>query len=210
MSLFSVLLTLHVAGGTSALVIGTIILCIKKGDKRHRLLGKLYFFTMITAALVSLPMAYLHPNYFLFIVGVFSSYMLVSGWRYLKIKSVEHVTTLDWIHTITMLLFAIGFIGFGLYNIVTGFNFGLVFLVFGAIGLLFVKGDFTNFKGNSKTKNVWLTAHFQRMMGSYIASVTAFLVVNNSYIPGIIAWLLPTLIIVPIIVFWTKKYEISK
>ncbi|MEJ7684882.1 MAG: hypothetical protein WKG06_44950 [Segetibacter sp.] len=47
------------------------------------------------------------------------------------------------------------------------------------------------------------------MTGSYVASATAFLVVNNKILPNIIAWLLPTIIIVPLIVSWTRKYKVA-
>lgn len=110
--------------------------------------------------------------------------------------------------TIGMLLFAIAFIGFGIYHIVKDNYFGIVFIVFGSIGLLFSYQDNLNFKGKSKIKNYFLTTHIQRMTGSYIASTTAFLVVNNTILPSILAWLLPTILIVPLIVIWTINYKI--
>jgi hypothetical protein len=47
------------------------------------------------------------------------------------------------------------------------------------------------------------------MTGSYIASSTAFLVVNNTILPGIIAWLIPTVLLVPLIIMWSRKNEIK-
>jgi uncharacterized membrane protein YbaN (DUF454 family) len=50
------------------------------------------------------------------------------------------------------------------------------------------------------------------MTGAFIASATAFLVVNAKYfpdiIPGFVYWLLPTIIFTPLIVKWSKKYQI--
>jgi hypothetical protein len=54
----------------------------------HQKLGKVYFSALLTSSLVSLVMAVLHENIFLFIVGIFTAYMLLSGTRYLKIKSI--------------------------------------------------------------------------------------------------------------------------
>jgi hypothetical protein len=45
------------------------------------------------------------------------------------------------------------------------------------------------------------------MLGSYIASVTAFLVVNNTILPPMIAWLLPTAAVTPLIVTWSRKHK---
>jgi len=75
---------------------------------------------------------------------------------------------------------------------------------------LFVLQDWLNFKGKSTIRNFFLTTHIQRMMGSYIASVTAFLVVNNEILPPVIVWLLPTLVIAPLITIWTRKYKVEK
>lgn len=136
--------------------------------------------------------------------------MLITGIRYLN-KNIEGtVTFIDWLLTIVMLLFALAFIVFGLFNLSSGKSFGVVFIVFGSIGLLFSCQDYINFKGKSAIKNYFLTTHLQRMVGSFIASTTAFLVVNNKILPSIIAWLLPTIILVPLIIFWTKKFKVVK
>lgn len=201
------LMALHIAGGGLSLLLGACVLLTKKGGKLHKVLGSIYFYTMLLASLVALPMAYIHPNYFLFIIGVFTAYMLISGKRYLAIRKLSDVRKMDWALTVVMLIFGLLFIALGIYNIISGNYFGTVFLVFGAISILFVYQDNQNFKGKSNIKNFWLTTHLQRMIGSYIASATAFLVVNNKVLPGILVWLLPTIVIVPLIVRWTIKYK---
>lgn len=209
MDIFKILLFVHIVGGSLSLLSGAYILLTRKGGKKHSRLGNVYFICMLTASLVALPMSYIHPNYFLFIIGVFTSYMLISGKRYQTKKTVAHVTAVDWILTLVMLVFGLLFVGFGAFNMYKSNYFGIVFLVFGSIGLLFVYQDKLNFTGKSPIENYGLTTHLQRMTGSYIASATAFLVVNNNILPSIIAWLLPTILLVPLIVSWTKKYKVA-
>jgi uncharacterized membrane protein len=210
MTLFKTLQLIHIAGGTTSLLLGIIVLSFKKGDKRHKWLGKIYFYAMLIASIVAIPMSYLHPNYFLFIVAIFTIYMLLTGYRYLSKKKIQDVSYIDWLLTGSILVFGFAFIGFGIYHIVQQDYFGIVLLVFGTICLLFAKKDYENFKGKSDIKNYWLAGHIQRMMGSYIASTTAFLVVNNTVIPNIIAWLIPTFLIAPLITRWSKQHEIKK
>lgn len=210
MTLFKTLQLIHIAGGTTSLLLGIIVLSLKKGDKRHKWLGNIYFYAMLIASIVAIPMSYLHPNYFLFIVAIFTIYMLLTGYRYLSKKKIQDVSYIDWLLTGSILVFGFAFIGFGIYHIVKQDYFGIVLLVFGTICLLFAKKDYENFKGKSNIKNYWLTGHIQRMMGSYIASTTAFLVVNNTVIPNIIAWLIPTFLIAPLITRWSKQHEIKK
>ena len=210
MDIFKLLLGLHIIGASISLLLGLYLMFAKKGNSRHKKIGKVYFYALLTASVAAIPMSYLHPNYFLFLISIFTIYMLLTGVNYLNKKSTKNVNTTDWVLTIIMLLFAIAFIGFGIFNIVKGTYFGIVFIVFGSIGLLFSYQDYINFKGKSKIKNYFLTTHLQRMTGSYIASTTAFLVVNNKVLPSVLAWLLPTIIIVPLIVTWTRKYKVEK
>lgn len=200
MNLFQILLVLHILGGSISLLLGLFIMITKKGNRIHKTVGKIYFYSMLTAAIVALPMSYLHPNYFLFIIGVFTAFMLLSGKRYLLKKKPSDVTSTDWLLTIIMLIFGLGFLGFGVLNLIKNEFFGIVFIAFGSISLLFVGQDYKNFMGKSSIKNYWLTTHIQRMTGSYIASVTAFIVVNNTILPDVLAWLLPTLTMVPLII----------
>lgn len=209
MNVFNVLLIVHIILGSVSLLVGLLVLLSKKGDNSHKLLGKTYFISMLSAAIISLPMSILHSNIFLFIIGIFTSYMLLTGKRYLKIKMSNNVRKIDWILSLVMLLFCLILLVIGSLTILKGNTFGIVLLVFGLFSALFVYQDYCNFKGKSKIKNYWLVTHLQRMLGSYIATVTAFLVVNNSYLPSIFAWLLPSLLLVPLIIIWSRKFQVK-
>ena len=169
-TLFQIFLVLHITGGAVGLLSGTINIIRKKGDKKHKLIGKFFLYGMLLAGFSALVLSVLHPNYFLFIVGVFT--------LYIKLFLQQE-------------------------------KFGIVFVVFGFISLRFVYTDWQNYTGKAKEKNYWLLAHLQRMTGAYIASLTAFLVVNK-ILPGIIVWLLPTVILTPLIIVWTRKYRVGK
>jgi uncharacterized membrane protein len=213
---FKIFLVLHILGGSMGLITGTTNVIRKKGDKKHKLTGKIFSYGMFTAGFSSLILSILHPNYFLFIVGVFTIYLVGTGNRYLHLKmlaSEQKPAIVDWALTIGMLLSGIIFIVLGILSLIKGNNFGIVFIVFGFLGLRFVKADFNNYKGKVKEKNYWLLVHLQRMTGGYIAATTAFLVVNFQYIPiaipSAVVWLLPTIIFTPLITMWTRKYMVK-
>lgn len=206
--LFNILLVIHITGGAIGLLAGSYNMLTKKGTKLHKQVGQLFFYALLISAVVALPMSYLHSNYFLLIVGVFTSYLLLTGKRYLAKKSIADVSNIDWLLCILMLLFGAGFIAWGINLLLHKINFGTVLLVFGTFSMLLVWQDNRNFKGRSPIKNYGLTNHIQRMIGAYIASLTAFIVVNNSILPGVVAWLLPTAILVPVLIKWSRKYEV--
>lgn len=209
MNLFQLLLSIHILSGTISLILGLYLMAAKKGTRLHKKTGRVFFYAMLLSAIIALPMSYLHPSYFLFLIGFFTIYMLLTGVRYLKIREPKDVQVIDWILTAGIFLFALFFVSTGIRNLITGNSFGTVFLVFGSLGWLFAYQDFKNYRGRSGIRNFNLTTHLQRMTGSYIASSTAFLVVNNTFLPAALAWLLPTLLIVPLIIRWTRKYKIS-
>ncbi|HCS21544.1 MAG TPA: hypothetical protein DIW47_13455 [Bacteroidetes bacterium] len=215
-SLFQFFLILHIIGGTLGLLSGTINILMKKGNKRHKQNGKLFVYGMLTAGFSSLVLALLHPNIFLFMTGVFTLYMVGTGSRYIRLRLVginQKPKLLDWSLTISMLFGGIFLISQGIYFLLNSTLFGWVYVTFGLFGFLFVKGDLDNYMGKFRFKNYWLLAHVSRMTGGYIASVTAFLVVNTHHLPVplplVFIWLFPSLIIVPFIIIWTKKLAVN-
>lgn len=207
---FNVFLVLHIVGGTVGLLTGMVTMLRRKGDKNHKLTGKVFYVSMLMTGISSLVLSCLHPNYFLCMVGVFTLYMVITGQRYLKHKQQKHNETkrVEWTITMLMLLAGLLFVGIGILTIIKSNLIGLVFIAFGSIGLLFVRQDFKNYTNQTTIKQYWLVGHLQRMTGSFIAALTAFLVVNDlpHQIPGFVYWLLPTVILTPLIIKWSNKY----
>lgn len=209
---FTILLVIHIISGSIGLLTGTTNLIRKKGDKSHKKIGLFFLYGMLINGVSGLLMSLIHFNFFLFIVGVFSIYMVGTGQRYLSLKTkfpIQKAFKIDWILSVGMFLFGIGFIIYGILLLLSSNNFGIVLLVFGFISISMVYQDFKNYQGQNSNINFWLLVHIQRMMGSYIAAMTAFIVVNNTILPGIVAWLLPTVIVTPLIFKWSRKYKIQ-
>jgi uncharacterized membrane protein len=213
-SITTPLLILHITGGALGLICGTINLLRRKGDKLHRLAGKIFVNAMLLAGFSAIALSILNPNYFLTIVGVFTLYMIGTGYRYilLRLRDIDNdPKVLDRLLTYGMGLAGVLFVALGTKALTDGNTFGIVYIVFGLIGLLFVRTDLINYRGQSKERNYWLLAHLQRMTGGYIAALTAFLVVNSdslpSFIPSIAYWLLPTAVLTPLIVRWSRQYR---
>ena len=181
---FKVILIIHIVFGSIGLITGTINIIRKKGDKPHFLVGKLFLISMIINAVAGFIMSIMHNNIFLLIVAVFSFYMVCTGQRILSLKNLlknQKPKIIDYLLTLGMLLFGIGFIIYGSLMLLNHNNFGIVLLVFGLISIFMVRTDLKLYKGVTKYKNYWLLIHLQRMIGAYIASVTAFIVTNDNY-----------------------------
>jgi hypothetical protein len=201
-------LVLHIVCGFSSLLTGTLISFLKKGDKRHRLLGRIFFYGMIGVSISATIISICKDNRFLLVIGIFSFYLNYGGYRAIKEKTLRP-TIGDW------LVFALG-TGNGLYMI---YSLDTVLMAFGGITLFIAINQFrVNLKamrGQEMHPQDWLKRHISMMTAAFIATVTAFVVVNvrledDSIIPSWFPWLAPSMILGPMIWVWKKKYTGKK
>jgi hypothetical protein len=83
----------------------------------------------------------------------------------------------------------------------------VVAIVFGVIGVALAASDLWRFMHPPADKNFWWYAHMGGMIGSYIAAVSAFSVVNFHFLPTAVRWLWPSAIGVPGIFIWIGYYK---
>ena len=95
--IFKLILLLHIVCGSTGLLLGTFILSRKKGDRLHKNLGKTFTVAMVGTGLAAFYLSYVHPNLFLFIVGVFTICLSVSGYRMLQLSRHTWVRNQKWV-----------------------------------------------------------------------------------------------------------------
>jgi hypothetical protein len=89
-------------------------------------------------------------------------------------------------------------------------GFSVVFAVFGVILATMLLGDLRRrTQLATQSKGWFLKMHIGRMMGAFIATLTAFLVQNWQTDPVYIAWLLPTVVFTPLIIYYQRKFKVS-
>ncbi|HZV13076.1 MAG TPA: hypothetical protein VFA55_07655 [Candidatus Kapabacteria bacterium] len=204
---------IHIACGTSALLCGAVALSILKGGRQHKRFGRMYFWSMFGVMVSAIALSIIHPNVFLFTIAIFSFYMAYTGRSRTRMKQPGKegaITTLDWAVSIVALVTGIGM----LYRAFTHYGFGMgwnpVLVVFGGLCTFFAVRELQFFmKRNDpqKDKMRWFFDHLARMCGAYIATVTAFVVVNVHFLPFYIPWLGPTVIGSAGITYWTVIYK---
>jgi len=208
--LYKIFLYGHIAAGTLALLSGTVSLIRRKGDSKHRFIGNIFLYNMLAVGASAFFMAVYRPNLFLFMVGIFSTYLVSTGARILYLKHLlegQKPLVIDWLLSLAMFGFGLAFIISGIRNILEGNYLGITYLVFGSIGLALVLQDIALYFGKITKKNYWLYMHISRMVAGNIAAFTAFLVVNNTVLPALVAWLLPTVIGTILISYYQTLYR---
>lgn len=187
-----ILILTHATLGGIALFAGAVALIAQKGKKIHRGSGKVFFYAMLGAALLAIGITILPGHYdpFLFAIGVFTSYLLVGGYRSLRFKLKTIDLQIDHLLSYFMLICAIGML---LLPFLFQGELDIVLAVFGGIGLAFAIRDLRFYKKPDLLRSSWLRIHIGKMTGAYIASITAFLVVNE-LLPYYLSWFLPTIL----------------
>ena len=217
MEIYKAILIVHVICGFSALAVGLIPMLSTKGNTLHVNAGKVYFWAMFGVFLTSSTMFLFKPNQllFLFLIGIFSFYQTLSGTRILKYKDLKNpVGLFDKVIITAVIISGLLMVGLGGFDLYTNrISQGIIISIFGIILLSQGILDYRNFTVNrskrfDRNPKGWLRQHIARMGGSYIATITAFIVVNNTILPSLIAWLAPGLIGAFAIIYTQVKYKV--
>jgi uncharacterized membrane protein len=202
---------IHALCGGIGLLCGFAIMIAKKGTKLHKRLGKWFSYGMFTSCLISLPICWLpnHQNIFLFLIGVFTIYLILSGNRAITFKSKTKLTPdkIDYTISTVMVLVSLVMLILGIVGFINKSNNSILFFFFGLTGFYISIKDFKFFKNYKTIKNLWLKNHIGKMMGAFIASVTAFIVAGLQ-IGNLLGWILPSIIGTFFIIFWNKKLRL--
>lgn len=207
MEWYKIILGLHIAGGGAGLLSGTYVLFTKKGNDRHRLVGNFFHWGMMIAGLTSIALSQMKPNFFLFMVGVFTLYMNHTGKRYLSYK--EKGQQPEWLdHAVTLTMFAVAIMFMIKGNrLLKTDSFGWVYILFGFSSIMMTIADLSFAFKRERRPLEWLGLHLQRMIGTFIAALTAVLVVNVTFEPAYALWIAPTFLLTPLIMVWSRKYK---
>lgn len=212
-STIQLLIYLHAIFGGIGLLSGLFSLLVRKGGYNHKKTGRIFSYSMLISSLFSLIVARMpgHENLFLFLIGIFTIYLVLAGNRALTLKNrtKTKADALDKLVSGSMLFTSIGMLVIGLLGVLQKIDQSLLYLFFGSFGAFMSLKDFHNFKVFRQKKNVWLKSHLGRMVGALIASVTAFLVAGL-HIGTTLIWISPTLIGTAYIIYWNNKFRLTK
>ncbi|WP_324025567.1 hypothetical protein QSV08_20630 [Maribacter sp. BPC-D8] len=212
-NIIEIFIYIHAFFGGVGLITGIASIVVKKGRLNHKRLGKWFSWSMIISSAISLVIARMpnHINTFLFLIGIFTIYMVLAGNRALTFKSVKKTKAnlTDKLVSGIMALSALLMIGFGVTGLLNGYSHSILFLFFGIIGLFLPYGDYKLFKNTLENRKLWLINHLSRMLGALIASVTAF-IVAGMHQDTLWAWMTPSVFGTAYIIYWIKKTKGKK
>lgn len=202
-------LWLHIGAGTVAVLAGLSALVTIKRGWRHSQAGKIFLISMGVVVATVFGLLANNPTIFriiLTLVAIFSGYFAFSGYRVLSRKRPDDdADAIDWVATGAVFVACLGLGVWGVTWSLGGQSFGIVMIVFGAIGVVFATLDAWTFRREGTGE--WMVNHLQRMIAAFISTVSAVSAVNLTPMIGIWAWLWPTIVGVPLTVYWSNTYS---
>ena len=216
-----VLVVAHVGAGVTALLVAPVAMLTRKGGGAHRRWGRVYFRAMFVIFVTALALLLFRPNVFLFIISILSFYGAFSGVRSLRRKHPERgerAAWPDWGAALLALAAGLGFVVWGALPLSsstvseTPTAFSVLGIIFGVILTKDALDDLVSFRRPSRDPLWWWTYHLERMVGSYLAAVTAFMVQNvGPLLPEALiwtVWVAPGLAGGVGISFWIRYYRL--
>lgn len=200
MSVFQILLGLHVLGGSVALLVGPIPMLARKGGSLHRKAGLVFCIALGCGSVSAFVLAIAVHNDLLLTIAVLTAFLILSGMRAVRFKRGANPSWMDEVAHLSLACFG----GWLLWRSVSPLD--VTGLFFG-VGSLALAGRQWQLQHTSRPD--WLLAHIAGMGGAYLATVTAFLVVNFSFLPKPITFIVPT-VIGTVFITWASIHHAAR
>jgi uncharacterized membrane protein len=200
-----ILIYIHASFGGIALLAGLISIIAKKGNNIHRKFGLIFFYSMMLSGIIALIVAVLpnHENPFLFAVGIFSLYFVLTGNRALNFKRKNPDLKIDKLISVIMIATGVSMI---LLPIILTKSINIILVVYAIVGITFSISDLILFRNPERLRKEWLKIHLGKMLGGYISATTAFVIVNE-FFPSFYGWFIPGIVGSFIIAYWMRKIK---
>jgi len=217
-SMMKLILYLHIAGGSAALLSMLVPMLTRKGGLAHRRSGWVFVGGMtvvsVTALALSAARYFFDPRpeakafaLFLFYIAILTGTGVSSGISTLRKKDRTLARTYAWDVGLASLL-TLTAIAMAGYGIASG---KALFVAFSVIGLVNGIQGLVYWLRPPAHRMHWWFQHMSSMLGSCIAATTAFLVVNAPQAglarTSMIVWLAPSIVGGPAIAIWTNYYK---
>ena len=216
--MLKMILYLHIAGGSAALLSMFIPMVAPKGGRTHRRAGWVFVSGMAIVSITALALSAARYVYdprpeakafalFLFYIAILTGNAVSVGVRVLRTKNRTGAHTHPWDIGLSTLL-TLTSIAMAAYGIATS---KVLFTAFSGLGLVTGVQGLYYWLRTPTDKMHWWFRHMSAMLGGCIAATTAFLVVNAPQAglsrTSLIVWFTPAIIGTPATAIWTAYYK---
>jgi hypothetical protein len=207
------LLILHILGGTTGLLSGTLAIAVRKGSSLHRASGNVFTIAMLTLASSGLYLAILKSQHGNIIGSIITFYLIATAWLAGKRRGTGR---LDWAALVVGTSGAAAVITLGVQSLNhpdKNAPAGMAFF-FGVVLLLAAAGDIRMLIGGGISGRQRITRHLWRMcFGLFIATGSFFLgqqQVFPAFLRGSVFLTVLAVLPFPLMIYWLFRVRFSK
>jgi hypothetical protein len=215
---YSTLLLFHICGAIFGLLSGTAALIFRKGRRRHRMAGNVFFLSMLVMSASGAAIAaFIRPNLGNVFGGVVTFYLVASGWLTVLRKEGETGQT-----EVGLLLVALAVGGGGLLygweaaHSATGLKEGYPpapYLVFGSLSLWSAGFDIRMLVRRGISGSPRIARHLWRMCVALLIAAFSFFTGKQQHFPVAIRGSqllnLPMIVILMVMVYWLIRVRVT-
>ncbi len=214
----TIALYIHIIAGAITLITGPIAIFYNfKNPKKHRIVGKTFFYAMFIVAVTAIFGFFKHPDlvFFQFLLGIalFVLAGIFRGVRSIFLMNGGRVMPFDFVYTVLLGLNGLYMLGMSAWH----FNAGTMIafpILFGVFGIMSLADTRVNWRVFAKPRLLhrldWMRLHAGTMIGAFTASTTAFTVNAAHFLPWWAQWFGPTLLLLPVQIYFGKKLRVMR
>ena len=208
-------LVIHITAGASTLITGPVAIFYNfKDPKKHRIVGKTFFYAMLVVAFTAIAGFFKHPDkvFFQLLLGIAIVVLtgIFRGVRSIYLMKGGRVIPFDFGYTALLGLNGVFMLGLSAWHFYAGTMIALpiLFAVFGMMSLADVVKNRKIFSAPETMGRLdWMRLHTGTMLGAFTASTTAFTVNAAHFLPWYLQWFGPTLLLLPLQVYFGRKLK---
>ncbi|MEO6039698.1 MAG: hypothetical protein ABIQ93_14890 [Saprospiraceae bacterium] len=206
-------LLIHIIAGVSTLITGPIAIFYNfKNPKKHRIVGKTFFYAMLVVGFFSISGYLKHPHsaFMQFLLGI--AIIVVTGVfrgvRSIFIMKGGPVVRFDFAYTAVLGLGGMWMAGMSIWHFRQGTMIAIpiLFAVFAMMALGDTRKNLVMFRRPAAYHRLdWMRLHASTMIGAFTASTTAFTVNAAHFLPWWAQWFGPTLLLLPVQIYFGRQ-----
>lgn len=216
MSIYPLLLAVHIAAGLGTVLVGIAPVLTRKGSRAHRLAGRIFAVLMAILLACAWAMTALKTDTYLLALSASATLTLFSGLRVLRrkrpdLRRTDRATGLDWM--VTLAVAGVGLLVLGL--VLTGRGSGppAISIALAYAALSMTGWDLWRFARPADwpfSPELWRYEHLWKMLGAYSAVLSAFSGNFLRFLPPPWSALWPTLLFQTLTVIWIATLVVRK
>jgi uncharacterized membrane protein len=214
---FSPILLFHICAGTLGLLSGAVAMSFRKGSRRHRVAGNVFFISMLSMSAAGAYMAFMKSQMNNVFGGVLTFYLVATAWVTARRRDGE-TGIFDWVALLVALAVGAVIVTYGLEaaNSQTGSKGGIptgMYFFLGSVALLSAAGDVRMLVRGGVSGAQRIARHLWRMCFALFIAAGSLFLGQQQVFPALLrktnVLFIPSILPLILMIFWLFRVRFT-